>query len=215
MRLLHKSFPKFLHGENGGIHILSPLKTVESVENTVRQDRTVSVFVEKLQKYLHFFARYVIMYEKGVTETMTENLPDELYGVLADLLNRKNNMAVLDSIRGEYGVLNCLSELEEGASAGVLCKRLHVVPGRMADILKRLEQKELIERVRMENDRRVVKAHITEKGRKISLEKREEIHRDYEGLFRILGEHDVRELIRLLKIVLSYYPDKSEDGNRL
>lgn len=142
-------------------------------------------------------------------ETRTENLPEELYGVLADLLNRKNNIAVLDSIRGEYGVLNCLSDCDEGYSAGELCRRLHVVPGRMADILKRLEQKELIERTRMEDDRRVVKAHITEKGRQMSLEKREEIHRDYEGLFRVLGESDVRELIRLLKIVLSYYPDKS------
>lgn len=144
-----------------------------------------------------------------VTENRNEHLPEELYGVLADLLNRKNNIVVLDSIRGEYGVLNCLFDLEDGASAGELCKRLHVVPGRMADILKRLEQKELIVRVRMEDDRRVVKAHITDKGRQISQEKREEIHREYEGLFRILGENDVRELIRLLKIVLSYYPDKS------
>ena len=52
-----------------------------------------------------------------------ENLPVELYGVLAELLNRKNNMVVLDSIRGEYGVLNCLMELEDGASAGELGKR--------------------------------------------------------------------------------------------
>jgi DNA-binding MarR family transcriptional regulator len=149
--------------------------------------------------------------EKGVTvtETRTENLPEELYGVLADLLNRKNNIAVLDSIRGEYGVLNCLYELEDGASAGELCKRLHVVPGRMADILKSLEQKELILRIRMEDDRRVVKAHITDKGRQVSREKREEISKEYEGLFRILGEKDVKELIRLLRIVLSYYPDKT------
>lgn len=146
-----------------------------------------------------------------VTETRNENLPEQLYGVLADLLIRKNNIAVLDSIRGEYGVLNCLCDLEEGASAGELCKRLHVVPGRMADILKSLEQKELILRVRMKDDRRVVKAHITDKGRQVSIEKREEISREYEGLFKILGEKDVKELIRLLKIVLSYYPDKTEE----
>ena len=144
-----------------------------------------------------------------VTETRNEDLPEQLYGVLADLLNRKNNIVVFDSIRGEYGVLNCLYELEEGASAGELCKRLHVVPGRMADILKSLEQKELILRVRMEEDRRVVKAHITDKGKQVSLEKREEIRREYEGLFHILGENDIKELIRLLKIVLSYYPDKT------
>ena len=144
-----------------------------------------------------------------VTETKTENLPEELYGVLADLMIRKNNIAVFDSIRGEYGVLNCLCEHEEGFSASELCGRLHVVPGRMADILKSLEQKQLIERIRTKEDRRVVKAFITEPGRQASKVKREEIRKEYEGLFKILGEKDVRELIRLLKIVLSYYPDNA------
>jgi len=135
-------------------------------------------------------------------------LPEELYSVLADFLNRKNNIEVLNSIRGEYGVLNCLMDMENGASAGELGKKLHVVPGRIADILNRLEQKELIVRERNEEDRRVVNAKITEKGRQVSIEKRAEIHNDYKGLFKILGEDDVRELIRLLKIVLSYYPDE-------
>ena len=117
-------------------------------------------------------------------------------------------MVVLDSIRGEYGVLNCLMELEDGASAGELGKRLHVVPGRMADILKSLESKQLIIRNRDENDRRIVKVTITEEGKRASKVKRAEIHEEYEGLFRLLGEKDVKELIRLLKIVLSYYPDK-------
>ncbi len=145
--------------------------------------------------------------------TDKEKLPEELYGVLADLLNRKSNIAILDSIRGEYGVLNCLNDLEEGASAGELCKRLHVVPGRMADILKKLEEKELIVRTKDENDRRVVISRITEKGRKVSDEKRELIHKEYKGMFEQLGEKDVRELIRLLKIVLAYYPDKTDLDN--
>ena len=141
-----------------------------------------------------------------------DRLPEELYGVLAELLNRKSNIAVLDSIRGEYGVLNCLYDIEGGLSAGELCKRLHVVPGRMADILKRLEEKELIVRVRSETDRRVVNAMLTEKGRRASNEKRNEIHTEYKGLFDKLGENDTRELIRLLKIVLAYYPDAADIG---
>ena len=120
----------------------------------------------------------------------TENLPEELYGVLADLLNRKNNIEVLNSIRGEYGVLNCLCDSDDGISAGKLGKALHVVPGRMADILKSLEQKGLIVRLRNDSDRRVVKAKVTDEGRRVSLEKRKEIHDDYEGLFKILGEND-------------------------
>lgn len=136
--------------------------------------------------------------------TEKEKLPEELYSVLADLLNSKRNIAILDSIRGEYGVLNCLNESDDGVSAGELCRRLHVVPGRMADILKRLEEKKLIVRSRDSTDRRVIKARITEKGRSVSNEKRTEIREEYRGLFDILGEDDVRELIRLLKIVLAY-----------
>ncbi|MCR5167222.1 MAG: MarR family transcriptional regulator [Oscillospiraceae bacterium] len=138
----------------------------------------------------------------------TENLPEELYGVLADLLNRRENIEILNSIRGEYGVLNYLCGREDGVSAGELGKALHVVPGRMADILKSLEQKGLIVRLHNDKDRRVVNAVITDEGRRVSTEKRLEIHNDYQGLFRILGETEVRELIRLLRIVLSYYPDK-------
>ena len=142
--------------------------------------------------------------------TDMEKLPEELYGVLSDLLNRKSNIAILDSIRGEYGVLNCLYDMDDGASAGELCRRLHVVPGRMADILKKLEEKELIVRTRNESDRRVVRAQITDKGRRVSAEKRTEIREEYRGLFRTLGENDTRELIRLLRIVLAYYPEQNE-----
>lgn len=38
---------------------------------------------------------------------------------------------------------------------------------------------------------------------------RQMISREYEGMFRILGQKDTEELIRLLKIVLSY-PDAKE-----
>ena len=138
----------------------------------------------------------------------TEDLPEELYRVLAELLGRRKNIDVINSIRGEYGVLNCLCDSEEGASAGELCKKLHVVPGRMADILKSLEQKGLIVRAHAAGDRRVVKAMVTEKGREVSVVKRQEIREDYAGLFELLDENEVRELIRLLKIMLSFCPEE-------
>lgn len=143
--------------------------------------------------------------------TEKEKLAEELYEVLAELLNSKSNIGILDSIRGEYGVLNCLYDLEDGAPAGELCKRLHVVPGRMADILKRLEEKELIIRSRSDSDHRVIYARLTEKGRQASAEKRSDIRNEYKGLFDKLSEAEVRELIRLLKIVLAYYPEESGD----
>ena len=38
------------------------------------------------------------------TEITHGDLPEQLYGVLAELLNRKSNVEVINSIRGEYGV---------------------------------------------------------------------------------------------------------------
>ncbi len=133
-----------------------------------------------------------------------ENLGEELYNLLAELLNRKLNRSVLDSIRGEYGVLRYLMYVEDGVCAGTLTEQLHVVPGRMTDILISLENKEAIRRERAQEDRRRVQVFITEKGRELAFEKRNQIRQEYRGMFDILGKEDTEELIRLLKIVLAY-----------
>lgn len=137
-----------------------------------------------------------------------ENISEEFYGVLAQLVNRKNNRVVLDSIRGEYGVLRYLMYVEDGVSAGVLTKELRVVPGRMTDILKSLEKKGSIVRVRDEKDRRCVHVHITEKGRTEEKEKRESIQKQYKGMYELLGKEGIEELIRLIKIILAYSDDE-------
>lgn len=136
-----------------------------------------------------------------------ENLGEELYNLLAEFLNRRINRTVQDSIRGEYGVLRYLVYVHDNVSAGVLTEQLHVVPGRMTDILKSLEGKGFIKRCRDEEDKRKVNVCITEKGRIEAKEKRNYITKEYEDLFRILGKKDTEELIRLLKIVLSYSPN--------
>lgn len=137
-----------------------------------------------------------------------ENISEEFYGLLAQLVNRKNNRKVLDSIRGEYGVLRYLMYVKDGVSAGLLTKELHVVPGRMTDILKSLEKKGSIVRTRDERDRRCVYVHITEKGRVEEKKKRESIQKQYKGMYEILGKKDIEELIHLIKIVLAYSDDE-------
>ncbi|MBU5488835.1 MarR family transcriptional regulator [Clostridium sp. MSJ-8] len=138
-----------------------------------------------------------------------ENLGEELYNLLAELLNRKINRTVQDSIRGEYGVLRYLAYVKNNESAGALTEQLHVVPGRMTDILKSLEAKGMIRRFRDENDLRRVIVSITDNGRIEAEEKRKYIRNEYQGLFKILGQDDTKELIRLLKVVLSYSGDIS------
>ncbi len=137
-----------------------------------------------------------------------ENLGEELYNLLAELLNRKMNRTVLDSIRGEYGVLRYLLYVQDKTSPGVLTEQLHVVPGRMTDILNSLESKGFIKRQKSDGDRRRVVVCITESGRDEAFQKMEYIRNEYQGLFKILGRKDTEELIRLLRIVLSYQGDE-------
>lgn len=137
-----------------------------------------------------------------------EYLGEELYNLLAELLNRKLNRTVLDSIRGEYGVLRYLLYVQDKVSAGVLTGQLHVVPGRMTDILNSLESKGWIERHRDEEDRRRVVVCITEEGKKQAKKMRGYIRKEYQGMFKLLGQKDTEELIRLLKVVLAYPGDK-------
>ena len=137
-----------------------------------------------------------------------ENLGEELYNLLAELLNRKMNRTVLDSIRGEYGVLRYLLYVQDKTSPGVLTEQLHVVPGRMTDILNSLESRGFIKRQKSDEDRRRVVVCITESGRDEAFQKMEYIRNEYQGLFKILGQKDTEELIRLLRIVLSYQGDE-------
>lgn len=137
-------------------------------------------------------------------ENNKEYLGVELYNLLADFLNSPSNRHFMDSIRGEYGVLRYLLEGDENITAGYLCEKLQVVPGRMTDILTSLENKGLIVRRKNDKDRRIVNVFITDKGREEAERKRLEIHEDYKGLSEVLGENDTRELLRLLKILLTY-----------
>ena len=85
-----------------------------------------------------------------------------------------------------------------------LKEKLHVVPGRMTDILTALEKKGLIIRQKNKTDKRVVDVVLTKEGEKEAARRRKEIHEEYRGLFEILGYDDAKELIRLLKILLTY-----------
>ena len=137
-----------------------------------------------------------------------EDLGDELYMLLATMLNRRVNRSVQDSVRGEYGTLHYLTYVKNNESPGEISKYLHIVPGRMTDILSSLEYKGYIVRERDSEDRRRVVVSITKEGITEEKKRRMAIRQEYRGLLKKLGREDTLELIRLLKIMLSY--DKEE-----
>ena len=79
-----------------------------------------------------------------------EQFGEELFNLLVRVLNSPANREVLDSIRGEYGLLWYLLKADSPVTVGELAEHLQVVPGRMTDILKNLEKKGMILRSRSE-----------------------------------------------------------------
>lgn len=137
-------------------------------------------------------------------ENRDDYLGDELFSILARFLNSPKNRHFMDSIRGEYGVLWYLLKIATPVTAGELKEALQVVPGRMTDILTSLEKKGLIVRCKDIKDRRIVNVSLTPEGRTEALKRRISIHEEYEGLFDLLSQDEARELIRLLRILLTY-----------
>jgi MarR family 2-MHQ and catechol resistance regulon transcriptional repressor len=123
---------------------------------------------------------------------------------------------VMTEFRGFIGELRCEST-ERLRKAGVSMTNLHVLRllsehgdmpmSRLADLLDvslsnatglvdRMEERALIERVRVPDDRRVVLARLTDGGRRTLEEAEDMRHQTFEDM---LGRLDERQLARLLQ----------------
>lgn len=123
----------------------------------------------------------------------------ELYAALAELGRRREQKVTTASASGEEGLLHYLAYKHDGVYSGVLREQLGVGSGRMADILRRLEEKQLIVRREDTEDCRRVIVHITESGREHAVRMNRRVLAWYGRLRDYLGEEDSQELIRLLK----------------
>ncbi|MBR2829006.1 MAG: MarR family transcriptional regulator [Solobacterium sp.] len=56
---------------------------------------------------------------------------------------------------------------EDGLSVGDLCSRLYLDSGTLTPMLKKMEEKHLVERRRSKDDERVVRIYLTEEGKKM------------------------------------------------
>ena len=56
---------------------------------------------------------------------------------------------------------------EDGLSVGDLCSRLYLDSGTLTPMLKKMEEKHLVERRRSKDDERVVRIWLTEEGKKM------------------------------------------------
>ena len=98
----------------------------------------------------------------------------------------------------QFGILEALHHLGP-LSLGDLADKLLVTGGNVTFVIDRLEEQGLVERVRSTEDRRVVKAQLTEEGRRVIAGVFPQHARAIAELARQLKPEEQEELRRLLK----------------
>lgn len=105
--------------------------------------------------------------------------------------------------QGEDGALLCLRACRRPMLSGELVDRLGLTTGRVANILRQLEDKGLIERVQDTGDRRRVHVSLTRDG-SAQADRLYDAHvRAQQTLLGALSEADAREAVRLLERCLA------------
>ncbi len=116
-------------------------------------------------------------------------------------------LAKLLSETGEEGVLSCLLHSDGSLLPGELAARLDLTSGRIANILRSLESKGLVQRENVEQDGRKMRVFLSESGKVHAARLEESTLSQHQALLEHLGEEDAREMLRLLEKCLRFYED--------
>lgn len=110
-------------------------------------------------------------------------------------------------LKGEVPVLCHIAEKEQ-MTPTELAHKFSLSTARIATILNRLEDKELIVRIHDHKDRRKVYIHLTDAGKRLAARKMEELYDHLHELLLNLGDEDAQEYLRLTKKVAAYMKQK-------
>ena len=94
--------------------------------------------------------------------------------------------------------LFAFTDPEEEYPIGELGKNARVKSSTMTDMVDRMEDEGLAERVKDKNDRRLVKVRLTNKGKKTRQEFYKQRRSEFESVFHQLGPEDIHKLIKNL-----------------
>jgi DNA-binding MarR family transcriptional regulator len=87
---------------------------------------------------------------------------------------------------------------EPGVKISQLCSFMHMSKPGASQMLKSLENKELIERIMGKKDRRIIHVDLTEKGEALLEEAMQQSHATWNRIIEEFGEQDTKTLITLL-----------------
>ena len=134
-----------------------------------------------------------------------ESLEDLTQQLLINQLRYSKQLSQLTEFlnaSGEYSILYLMYHEADPHSAGEFAERLDLSPGRVANVLKALEKKDLIERRKDPSDGRRTMVTLTQKGREYICQTYTQAIEVYHNLIEEIGEHDTREFLRITKKLL-------------
>ena len=135
----------------------------------------------------------------------SESLEDLTQQLLINQLRYSKQLSQLTEFlnaSGEYSILYLMYHEPDPHSAGEFAERLDLSPGRVANVLKALEKKDLIERKKDPSDGRRTMVILTQKGKEYICQTYTQAIDVYHSLIEEIGEHDTREFLRITKKLL-------------
>jgi len=132
-----------------------------------------------------------------------DRLANEFSQMHIDYAKLLTQIANALSTNGEMGVLLWLNQQEEDIYATDIIEHFGLTPGRVANILKKLEQRQLIDRRQDVEDQRRFRIFLTEKGISLANELYEQMNNSHARMFAALGQEDALEGVRILQRIIS------------
>ncbi len=123
-----------------------------------------------------------------------ENLKDIFIG----LKNNHPKFKIEESVKGMFPVLNILFHNEEVTPKDLELK-LCVSSARIARVLNQLEEKGLVIRTQSENDKRKTIVILTEKGKNIAINHKNEFEYFTDLILTDISDEEKEEFIRLVR----------------
>lgn len=149
------------------------------------------------------FIVYKVRYLTMILATKYSEVWDLITG-LTRKINKDTDKA-LEQIGLSYFEFKVMCALEEEGKVPMsrIAEKYMLTKAGLTSIIDRLEEKELVRRVRSESDRRVIYVELTEKGRERLMESRKIFLNVLSSFLSKLSEDEIRELERLFSKLFS------------
>ena len=127
-----------------------------------------------------------------------QELAERMYRMSVENLRQIARLSQAVLAQGEDAVLVCLYSWDHPVFAGEFIDRLGLTTGRIANILKKLEEKRYITRTADREDRRRVYVSLTDTGRRHAEKRRQAMVRACREALDALGPEDALARTRIL-----------------